>query len=145
MGLNYNLEQISSIIARHQERPGALLPILHAIQDELGYIPRDLVGQIAVALNLSRAEVHGVITFYHYFRTAPPARHSIQICRAEACQSMGAELLFKHAEHRLMEKKPGEFAIQPVYCLGLCATSPAMMVNQSLHSRVTPEKFDARM
>ena len=135
-------EQIASIIAAQQNRPGALLPILHDIQDALGYIPPGSVSQIASALNLSRAEVHGVITFYHHFRTAPPARHTIQVCCAEACQSMGAERLVEHAEHRIAGCKPGEYSLQPVYCLGLCATSPAMMIDEELHARVTPEKFD---
>lgn len=142
MSLDYNHQQVDSIIAAQLSRPGALLPILHGIQDALGYIPPDSVSQIATALNLSRAEVHGVITFYHHFRTTPPARHTIQICCAEACQSMGAERLVHHAEKRLAGNKEGEYGLQPVYCLGLCATSPAMMLDEELHARVTPEKFD---
>ncbi len=142
MSLGYNHQQVDSIIAAQLSRPGALLPILHGIQDALGYIPPDSVSQIATALNLSRAEVHGVITFYHHFRTTPPARHTIQICCAEACQSMGAERLVEHAEKRLAGSKDGEYGLQPVYCLGLCATSPAMMIDEELHARVTPEKFD---
>ena len=138
----YNHEQVAVIIAAQQSCPGALLPILHDIQDALGYIPPDSVAQIASALNLSRAEVHGVITFYHHFRTTPPARHTIQICCAEACQSMGAERLVEHAEQRLAGRKQGEISLQPVYCLGLCATSPAVMIGEELHARVTPEKFD---
>lgn len=142
MSQDYNLEQVASIIAAEQNRPGALLPILHAIQDAFGYIPPDSVGQIAAALNLSRAEVHGVITFYHDFRTSPPAMHTIRICGAEACQSMGSDLLVKHVEQRLAGRKPGEYAVRPVYCLGLCANSPALMIDDALHARVTPEKFD---
>lgn len=142
MSLVHHHEQVASIIATQQNRPGALLPILHDIQDALGFIPPDSVAQIAAALNLSRAEVHGVITFYHHFRTTPPARHTIQICCAEACQSMGAERLVEHAEQRLAGRKQGEYALQPVYCLGLCAISPAMMIGDELHARVTPEKFD---
>lgn len=142
MSLVHHHEQVASIIATQQNRPGALLPILHDIQDALGFIPPDSVAQIAAALNLSRAEVHGVITFYHHFRTTPPARHTIQICCAEACQSMGAERLVKHAEQRLAGRKQGEYALQPVYCLGLCAISPAVMIGDELHARVTPEKFD---
>jgi formate dehydrogenase subunit gamma len=143
MNLTRQPEQIACIIAAQQHRPGALLPILHDIQDALGYIPADAVAQIASALNLSRAEVHGVITFYHHFRTEAPARHTIQICCAEACQSMGAERLVEHAEKKLAGRKHGEVALQPVYCLGLCATSPALMIDEELHARVTPEKFDA--
>jgi formate dehydrogenase subunit gamma len=142
MSLDYGHEQITSIIAAQKGHPGALLPILHAIQDELGFIPPDSVPQIASALNLTRAEVHGVITFYHHFRATPPARHTIQICCAEACQSMGAEQLVKHAEKKLAGLKQGEVSLQPVYCLGLCATSPAVMIGEELHARVTPEKFD---
>jgi formate dehydrogenase subunit gamma len=145
MSLDYDHQQVASIIAAQQSRPGALLPILHDIQDALGFIPPDSVAQIASALNLSRAEVHGVITFYHHFRTTPPARHTIQICCAEACQSMGAEQLVKHAEQRLAGRKQGDCALQPVYCLGLCATSPAVMIGEELHARVTPEKFDRLM
>lgn len=137
-----NHEQIAAIIAAQQHRPGALLPILHDIQDALGYIPPESVAQIAAALNLSRAEVHGVITFYHHFRTTPPARHTIQICCAEACQSMGAEHLVQHAEKMLAGRKQGECELKPVYCLGLCANSPALMVDEELYARVTPEKFD---
>jgi formate dehydrogenase subunit gamma len=143
MGLDYHHEQVASIIATQQNRPGALLPILHDIQDALGFIPPESVAQIASALNITRAEVHGVITFYHHFRTTPPARHTIQICCAEACQSMGAERLVQHAEQRLAGLKQGEYALQPVYCLGLCAISPAVMIGEELHARVTPEKFDA--
>jgi formate dehydrogenase subunit gamma len=135
-------EMIAAIIATRQGRAGALLPILHDIQEALGYIPPDSVAQIAGALNLSRAEVHGVITFYHHFRTIPPARHTIQICCAEACQSMGAERLVEHAEKKLAGRKQGECELKPVYCLGLCATSPALMIDEELHARVTPEKFD---
>jgi formate dehydrogenase subunit gamma len=142
MSQSYNHEQVATIIATQLSRPGALLPILHAIQDELGFIPSDSVSQIASALNLSRAEVHGVITFYHHFRSTAPAKHTIQICCAEACQSMGAEHLVKHAEKKLSGRKQGDCTVQPVYCLGLCATSPAMLVDEELHARVTPEKFD---
>jgi formate dehydrogenase subunit gamma len=142
MSLDYDHQQVDLIIAAQQSRPGALLPILHDIQDAFSYIPPDSVTQIASALNLSRAEVHGVITYYHHFRTTPPARHEIQICCAEACQSMGAERLVEHAEHRIAGCKPGEYSLHPVYCLGLCATSPAMMIDENLHARVTPEKFD---
>ncbi|MGA7750102.1 MAG: formate dehydrogenase subunit gamma [Gallionella sp.] len=145
MSPDYDHEQVAAIIATQQSRPGALLPILHAIQDALGYIPPGSVSQIASALNLSRAEVHGVITFYHHFRTAPPARHTIQICCAEACQSMGAERLIQHAEKKLAHLEQSECKLQPVYCLGLCATSPAVMIDDELHARVTPEKFDGLM
>lgn len=127
-------EKIAALIAVHQQKPGALLPVLHAIQDEMGYIPPESVKAIAKALNLSSAEVHGVITFYHYFRTEPSASPHVQICCAEACRSMGSEKLLEHAK--------AVCEVHPVYCLGLCATSPAIMIGDTLHARVTPEKFD---
>lgn len=136
--MHYHPERIASIIAMHQDRPGALLPILHAIQDATGFVPPESIAQIATALNLSRAEVHGVITFYHYFQTSAQAPHQIQICCAEACQSMGSERLLQHAT----ASGSTDFAVRPVYCLGLCANSPAMMIDEQLHARVTPEKFD---
>jgi formate dehydrogenase subunit gamma len=125
-----------------------LLPALHAIQDKLGFVPDDAVPAIAAAFNLSRAEVHGVITFYHYFRTTPPARHVVQICRAESCQSMGGDALLAHAEAALgcalhAHTADGQFALEPVYCLGQCAVSPAIMVNDAVHARVTPLRFDS--
>jgi formate dehydrogenase subunit gamma len=137
----------SQVLARLADLPGALMPILHAVQDELGYIPRAVVPQIAEALNLSRAEVHGVVTYYHYFRGEKPGKHVVQVCRAEACQSMGAEALFSHAEKRLGcashgTSVDGEFSLEPVYCLGLCASSPAIVIGEKVHARVTPERFD---
>ncbi|MGA9665146.1 MAG: formate dehydrogenase subunit gamma [Gallionella sp.] len=142
MSAAYKPEMIAAIVATRQNRPGALLPILHDIQDALGYVPPDSVAQIAASLNLSRAEVHGVITYYHHFRTTSPARHIVQICCAEACQSMGAERLVEHAEKSLASLQQGECELKPVYCLGLCAISPALMIDEELHARVTPEKFD---
>jgi formate dehydrogenase subunit gamma len=138
----YRPEQAALIIASHLNKPGALLPILHEIQETFGFIPSESVPQIAESLNLSRAEVHGVITFYHDFSQTPPARNRISFCRAEACQSVGGEELVAHAISRFSESRPGEFEIRPVYCLGLCAAAPAILINQDLHARVTPEKFD---
>lgn len=125
----------------------ALLPVLHAIQDRLGFIPPESVEGLAQAFNLSRAEVHGVITFYHYFKTTPPARCTVQICRAEACQSMGGDALLSHARQALgcelhAHTADGDFALEPVYCLGQCATAPAIMINDAVHARVTPARFD---
>ena len=124
-----------------------LLPVLHAIQDRLGYIPPDAVEGLAQRFNVSRAEVHGVITFYHYFRSAPPARCTVQICRAEACQSMGGDALLAHVRQALgcdlhAHSANGDFALEPVYCLGHCATAPAIMINDAVHARVTPVRFD---
>lgn len=136
------------IVSEMKSLEGPLLPILHEIQAEFGYVPQEALPIIARELNLSRAEVHGVITFYHYFRTEAPARKVVQICRAEACQSMGGDALLAHAEHALGCKlhahtSDGEFALEPVYCLGQCATAPSMMINEALHARVTPARFDA--
>lgn len=128
-------------------RPGPLLEVLHGIQDELGFVPPAAVAVIAEVLNLSRAEVHGVVTFYHHFRRTPPGRHTVQICRAESCQSMGAEALVAHARQKLgvefQQTTPdGAFSLDAVYCLGNCACSPAVMVDGDLFGRVTPERLD---
>lgn len=125
----------------------ALLPVLHAIQDRLGFIPPDEVEGLAQAFNLSRAEVHGVITFYHYFKTTPPARCTVQVCRAEACQSMGGDALLSHVQRALgcelhAHTADGGFALEPVYCLGHCATAPTIMINDAVHAKVTPARFD---
>jgi formate dehydrogenase subunit gamma len=127
--------------------PGALLPILHAIQDEMGYVPEAAVGIVAEVLNLSRAEVHGVVTFYHFFRTQPAGKHIVYLCRAEACQSMGARALEEHARTKLGvdlhgTTADGRFTLEPVYCLGNCALSPAVMVDETVYGRVTPERLD---
>jgi len=139
--------QVGAILANRIDGPDQLLPTLHAIQDAVGFIPPDTVPAIAQAFNLSRAEVHGVLTFYHHFRSTPPARHMVQLCRAEACQSMGADALLGHAERALGcslhgHSADGSFGLEPVYCLGLCASAPAMMVGDAVHARVSPARFD---
>ena len=139
---------VQEVLARRAQDDGALLPILHDIQDQLGFVPSTAVPEIAQALNLSRAEVHGVVTYYHHFRDHPTGRHVVQICRAEACQSMGADALMAHAELRLgcsshATTADGEFTLEPVFCLGLCASSPAMTIDGEVHARVTPKAFDA--
>jgi formate dehydrogenase subunit gamma len=126
---------------------GSLLPILHAIQDRIGWIPPRMVPLIAHALNLSRAEVHGVLTFYHYFRQHQPGRHVIYLCRAEACQAVGATSLEAHAKRALGTEfhgtsGDGRYTLEPVYCLGNCASGPSLMIDRELHGRVTPERFD---
>jgi formate dehydrogenase subunit gamma len=130
------------LLPQHQ-----LLPALHAIQDGLGFIPPAAVEGIARSFNLSRAEVHGVITFYHYFKSSAPARCTVQLCRAEACQSRGGDALLVHAEQALGCSLHGHdasdtFALEPVYCLGQCATAPAMMIGEAVHAKVTPARFD---
>jgi len=139
-------QAVQSLVAAKKHLPGALLPILHDIQDALGFIPAQALGDIAQALNLSRAEVHGVVSFYHFFRHEPAAPQVVQICRAEACQSMGADALWAHACSRLQTQggrsADGAVTLEPVYCLGLCSSSPAMVVNEKLHARVDADKFD---
>jgi formate dehydrogenase subunit gamma len=139
---------VRRIVAEHKGRPGPLLEVLHAIQSALGFVPAAAVPVVAEGLNLSRAEVHGVVSFYHYFRHSPPGRHTVSLCQAESCQSMGAEALSAHARRRLgidfhQTTTNGEFSLEPIYCLGNCACSPAAMIDGRLYGRVTPEAFDA--
>lgn len=138
------------MVATLRTRPGALLEILHGVQTELGFIPPAAVPVLAQELNLSRAEVHGVVTFYHYFRHSAPGRHTVRVCQAEACQSMGAEQLTEHVKKSLgvdfhETTADGRFTLEPVYCLGNCACSPALMRDEDLFGRVTPARFDELM
>lgn len=140
--------RIADILAAHLGREGALLPILHDVQAEFGYIPQECLPQIALALNISRAEVHGVVTFYHDFRETPAGQHIVKLCRAEACQAMGGDQLAKHARAKLgidwhETTANGAVTLEPVFCLGLCACAPAAMVNGRLHGRVDAAKLDA--
>jgi formate dehydrogenase subunit gamma len=140
-------ETVRRIVADLKDRPGPLIEVLHAVQAALGYVPADAVPIVAEALNLSRAEVHGVVTFYHFFRETPPGKHTVHICRAEACQSMGANGLVAHAKKRLgvdfhETTRDGVFSLEQVFCLGNCALSPAAMIDGQLYGRVTPERFD---
>lgn len=137
---------VKKIVVTHAATPGALLPILHAVQDALGCIPPEVVGEIAQGLNLSRAEVHGVISYYAHFRQAPPGRHVVQVCQAEACKACGADALMAQAQALLAcaphtTRADGAVTLEPVYCLGLCASSPALMVDDRLHARVTPQRL----
>jgi len=139
---------VESAIQRFGQEPGPLLVVLHAVQDALGYIPPAAIPEIASGLNLSRAEVHGVVTFYHYFRTSPHGRHVVQVCRAEACQARGGAALEAHAQKCLGvgfdETTPdGGTTLEAVYCLGNCATGPSVRIDGRMHSNVTPERFDA--
>ncbi|HVA40384.1 MAG TPA: formate dehydrogenase subunit gamma [Candidatus Binataceae bacterium] len=138
---------VEAIAARLRERPGALMLILHEVQDRFGYVPRDGVPIIAHALNLSRAEVHGVVTFYHDFRHEPPGRNVIRLCRAESCQAMGAVALAEHVRGRLgvgfgETTRDGDFTLEAVYCLGNCGCSPAMVLNDEPYGRVSAARFD---
>jgi formate dehydrogenase subunit gamma len=139
--------RIRRLTETYAAEAGALLPILHAIQDELGYVPESAVPIVAEVLNLSRAEVHGVVTFYHFFRTKPPGKKTLYVCRAEACQSMGARALEAYARNKLGvdfhgTTADGRFSLEPVYCLGNCACSPAVMVDETVYGRVTPQRLD---
>jgi formate dehydrogenase subunit gamma len=135
---------------RAQDMPGALLPILHAVQEAIGFVPADAVALIAKQLNLSRAEVHGVVTFYHYFRTQRGGRHVVHLCRAEACQALGAQALERHAKRSLgidfhATSADGAITLEPVYCLGNCALGPSLMIDDELKGRVSAERFDELM
>jgi len=139
---------LERILAQHAGLPGPLLPILHAVQDELGCIAPAYVARIADALNLSRAEVHGVISFYHYFRQHEPGRHVVHVCRAEACQAMRSDATEQHAKRELGVEyggtsADGVFTLEPAYCLGNCAAAPTVMIDEKLYGRVTPERLDA--
>ena len=140
-------ESLSTLVASYRDVPGGLLPLLHAIQSEYGHIPGDAVPLIASGLNLSRADVHGVITFYHDFRTAPAGRHVVQICRAEACQALGARALEEHALSTLgvsLGETTADDAItlEGVYCLGNCACGPTVRIGDRIHARVDASRFD---
>ncbi len=145
--LDWNAEVALGRIRELAGAPGPLLPILHSLQAEFGYVDEAAVPMIAGELNISQAEVHGVITFYHDFRREPAGRHILQICRAEACQAMGCESLVAHAENRLgiaMGQTTADHSVtlKPVYCLGNCALSPAVMLDGRPYGRVTPSAVD---
>jgi formate dehydrogenase subunit gamma len=137
-----------AIVAANAGSEGALLPILHAVQAEFGHVPADVVPIIAEGLNISRAEVHGVVTFYHDFRDAPAGRHVLKLCRAEACQAMGGDRLAARARDRLgvdwHETTPdGAVTLEPVFCLGLCACAPAAMLDGRLAGRLDDAGLDS--
>lgn len=141
-------EAVSTALRCHGDAPGALLPIFHEIQDALGYVPPEALPRIAKALNVSRADVYGVLTFYHDFRTSPPGRHLVKLCRAEACQAVGGERLadetFEHWRVRFGETSPGgEVTLEPVYCLGNCALGPSALVDGRLLGRTTLDRLRA--
>lgn len=135
-------------IAQHADKRGNLLPILHSVQDELGYIPDAIVPLLANALNLSRAEIHGVITFYAHFRQKPAGKHVLEVCMAEACQSMRGQELAAHAQSKLAcdfheTSADGSVTLEPVYCLGLCAQSPAVMLDGKPYAKMNPARLDS--
>lgn len=143
----FDMAAVQAIINSHLTLPGALLPILHAVQEKVGFVPADAVPMIASGLNLSRAEVHGVISFYHFFRQHPAGKHVVQICRAEACQARGADALVAHAQSALgcgfhETTGDGQFTLEQVFCLGQCACGPNIMIDDKLHARVGNDKLD---
>lgn len=131
----------AAIVDDLKELEGPLLPILHGVQEEFGHLPQEALPVIADALNLSRAEVHGVASFYHDFRTAPAGRHVVKLCRAEACQSMGGDAVAARLQQLLgigfgETSENGAVTLEPVYCLGLCACAPAAMVDGEVIGRL---------
>src|SRR5262245_44437811 len=143
----WNAERAAEVISEHATRDGATLPILHALQEAFGHVPEPAVPMVAEALNLSRAEVHGVVTFYHDFRRELPGRHVLKLCRAEACQAMGSDALAAHAEKRLGIKlgettADGRVTVEAVYCLGLCACAPSAMLDGDVVGRVDAARLD---
>ena len=147
--MNKNIEDRAIELAlAHAQRQGPLLPVLHAVQDEFGFIPDDAIPGIARTLGLSRAEVHGVVSFYHGFRTAPSGRHRLAICRAESCRAMGAEALEASARASLgidyhETSADQRVTLEPVYCLGNCACSPNIVLDGEIHARVSVERLEA--
>jgi formate dehydrogenase subunit gamma len=129
----------SDIIASFDARPEMLVQILHGFIERFGWISEDAIRQLAAELNLSRADVHGVVSYYHDFRTAAPGKHIVKICAAEACQSMGSRGLEAHASAKLENQ---DITLEPVYCLGNCACSPAIMVDGKTYGRVSADRFD---
>lgn len=144
----WNRETAQSIIAAHADESGAALPILHDLQAAFGFVPRDALAMVAEALNISRAEIHGIASFYHDFRDTPPGRHVLRLCRAEACQAAGGVALAEHAQARLgldwgETSTDGAVTLEAVYCLGLCACAPAAMLDGQPVGRLTTARVDA--
>lgn len=141
----YDADIATSLIAKYDARPEMLVQILRSFLEQFGWISEAAIRQLAAELNLSRADVHGVVSYYHDFRTTPPGRHVIKICQAEACQAMGSRALTEHAEGTLgiaMRNSSDELTLEPVYCLGVCSCSPAIMIDGHPHGRVSAQRFD---
>ena len=133
---------VRAIASQHLAERGPLMPVLHEVVDELGHVVREDVETIADALNLSVAEVHGVVSFYHDFRTEPPASHRVALCRGEACQSVGAQPLYDDTRARAGELG-GDVEVSEIFCLGNCALGPSGTVDGRLHGRLSAERLDA--
>lgn len=136
-----------TIIEEFKSKPGALLPLLHAIQERFSYIPEEAVGLIATALKQTRAEIHGVISFYHHFRTKQPGRHVVEVCRAEACQALGSRRLEAYAKSMLgvdyhQTTADNNITLEPVYCLGNCSCGPSVRVGDEIYADVDTQRFD---
>jgi len=147
-GEPWNAARGAEIIAEHSHLEGATLVILHALQEAFGYVPEPAIPMVASALNLSRAEVHGVFTFYHDFRREPAGRHVLKLCRAEACQAAGGDALAARAEAKLgislgHTTADDRVTLEPIYCLGLCATAPSAMLDGRLVGRLNEARIDA--
>ena len=145
MAIKYDKIIASEIISQFGGRPEMLVQVLHALVERYGYISEEAIRQVATELNLSRADVHGVVSFYHDFRTSPPAKHVLKICQAEACQAMGSRQLTAHAESKLgveMHGSTDSVTLEPVYCLGNCACSPAVIIDDKVYGRVDANKLD---
>lgn len=141
----YDKQVASEIVSSIGARPEMLVQVLVAFVERFGWIEEDAIKQLATELNLSRADVHGVVSYYHDFRTSPPGQHVIKVCQAESCQAMGSRKLSAHAEKSLgmeMHGRTDDITLEPVYCLGNCACSPAIMVDGKTYGRVSTERFD---
>jgi len=143
-----DIHKIYDLLEYHKTQPGALLPILHGVQEELGYVPPDVVPMIAATLNQSNAEIHGVISFYHHFLAHKPGHNKISICRAESCQAMGSAGLEQSIKQRLdidyhQTTQDGKYSLEPVYCLGNCACSPAIRIDDQIYGDMNLPKFNA--
>ena len=147
MTIKHDTGIAAEIIHQFDAKPELLVQVLHAFVDRYGFVSEEAIRQIADELNLSRADVHGVVSFYHDFRTTPPGKHTVKICQAEACQAMGSRELTAHAERKLgiemhSTSEDGNVSLEPVYCLGNCACSPAVMIDDKVHGRVDAGKLD---
>ena len=144
-GQDYDAAITSAVVARYHGKPEMLIQILHGVMDRFRYVPEAAIRQLADELNLSRAEVHGVVSYYHDFLTDKPGRHRVKICQAEACQAMGSRALTEHATATLgmaLNETRDDITLEPAYCLGNCACSPAVMIGDRVYGRVSAERFD---
>ncbi|HYM34537.1 MAG TPA: formate dehydrogenase subunit gamma, partial [Steroidobacteraceae bacterium] len=139
---------VDDILARFKDQSGVLIEVLHAVQNALGYVPPESIRSIAHELNLSRAEVFGVVTFYHWFRQTPPGKNMVRVCRAEACQARGGVAVEAAIKKTLgidyhETTSDGQYSLEPVYCLGNCACGPSVMIDNEVHGNVTTEKLSS--